>query len=184
MRHGTGTGSEKPAEKDHDGLPVFREDAIHIRRFQPGDAEEVSALIIRTLRTVSIRDYSSEYIEDLVQTMQPEDVLKRAEWTHFYVAACDGRIVGSGAIGPYWDSVKESCLFTFFVLPEYQEKGIGRRIMGSMERDEFFLRAERIEIPASVTAVPFYLKMGYGYKNGIREPDEEGLVRLEKHRNI
>jgi hypothetical protein len=30
--------------------------------------------------------------------------------------------------------------------------------------------------------VPFYLKMGYHYKNGISEPDEEHLIRLEKRR--
>ena len=54
--------------------------------------------------------------------------------------------------------------------------------METLEADEFFLRAERVEIPASVTAVPFYLKMGYTYKNGVSEPDGEGLVRLEKRR--
>ena len=40
----------------------------------------------------------------------------------------------------------------------------------------------RIEIPASITGLPFYLKMGYSYKNGIAEPDEERLYRLEKSR--
>ena len=38
------------------------------------------------------------------------------------------------------------------------------------------------EVSASITAVPFYLKMGYGFKNGIKEPDGEGLVRMEKIR--
>lgn len=42
-----------------------------------------------------------------------------------------------------------------------------------------FLRADRIEIPASITAVEFYRK-GYEYKNGINELDEEGHYRLEK----
>lgn len=43
-----------------------------------------------------------------------------------------------------------------------------------------FLRADRIEIPASITAVEFYRKQGYEYKNGINELDEEGHYRLEK----
>ena len=51
-----------------------------------------------------------------------------------------------------------------------------------LEHDEFFLRAKRIEIPASITGVPFYIKMGYHYKNGISEPDEEHLIRMEKNR--
>ena len=73
-------------------------------------------------------------------------------------------------------------MFTIFVLPEYQGKGIGRKIIETLEQDEYFLRAKRVEIPASITATPFYLKMGYTYKNGVTEPDEEQLLRLEKHR--
>ncbi|MCH5164760.1 MAG: GNAT family N-acetyltransferase, partial [Clostridiales bacterium] len=72
--------------------------------------------------------------------------------------------------------------FTIFVLPEYQGNGIGRKIIQTLEQDEYFLRAKRIEIPASITATPFYRKMGYDYKNGISLPDSEGLVRLEKFR--
>jgi hypothetical protein len=52
----------------------------------------------------------------------------------------------------------------------------------TLEGDEYFLRAKRIEIPASITGVPFYLRMGYHYKNGISEPDEEHLIRMEKNR--
>ena len=36
--------------------------------------------------------------------------------------------------------------------------------------------------PASKTAVNFYRKMGYDFKNGITEVDEEQLYRLEKFR--
>lgn len=155
---------------------------MRIRRFQDADAEEVSELIITTLRTTNSKDYSSEYIENDVQAFQPQNVLKRAAWTHFYVA-CEGeKIVGCGAIGPYWGKVDESSLYTIFVLPEYQRKGIGRKIVETLEQDEYFLRAKRIEIPASITGTPFYRKMGYDYKNGIRIPDEEGLLRLEKYR--
>lgn len=153
-----------------------------IRRFLQTDSKEVSDLIIKTLREVNIKDYPKEYIENEVQRLQPNKILKRAEWTHFYVACDDNKIVGCGAIGPYWDKVDESSLFTIFVLPDYQGQGIGRKIIETLEKDEYFLRANRIEIPASITATPFYIKMGYTYKNGISVPDEEGLLRLEKHR--
>ena len=68
------------------------------------------------------------------------------------------------------------------MLPEYQGKGVGRFIINALENDEFFTRAKRIEIPASITGVPFYRKMGYDYKNGVTEPDEEHLIRMEKFR--
>ena len=49
-----------------------------------------------------------------------------------------------------------------------------------LEKDEFFVRAKRIEIPASITACGFYQKLGYTYKNEIDTVDAEGLYRLEK----
>ena len=49
-------------------------------------------------------------------------------------------------------------MFNIFVLPEYQGKGVGRMIMETLENDEYFLRAKRVEIPASITACEFYKK--------------------------
>ena len=55
--------------------------------------------------------------------------------------------------------------------------------MESLEADEFFLRARRIEIPASKTACQFYEKLGYDYKGGVKAPDESGYFRMEKFRD-
>ena len=52
----------------------------------------------------------------------------------------------------------------------------------TLEKDEYALRAKRIEVAASITGLEFYRKMGYDYKNGVDVPDEELLYRLEKHR--
>ena len=151
-----------------------------VRKFQIEDAEEVSALIIKTLRTTNIKDYSSEYIENDVKMFTPNGVIERASWTHFYVVCDNDIIVGCGAIGPYWGKEDESSLFNIFVLPEYQGKGVGRKIIETLEQDEFFVRAKRIEIPASITACEFYKKMGYSHKDGIDTIDDEQLFRLEK----
>ena len=153
-----------------------------IRKFRESDTEKVSALIIHTLQASNSKDYSAETISALEKKMQPSGVLERASWTHFYVAEEGGDIIGCGAIGPYWGSETESSLFNIFVLPEYQGKGVGRKIIETLEQDGFFLRAERVEVPASITGVGFYRKLGYEYKNGIDRPDEERLYRLEKNR--
>lgn len=153
-----------------------------IRRFRPEDAEEVSALIAKTLRTANIKVYPKEYIEANVSSHSADVLTERAKEGHMYVVCDDLRIVGCGAIAGYWGSTTESILLTVFVLPEYQGQGIGKSIILTLEQDEFFLRAKRIEIPASITAVDFYRKMGYDYKNGIAETDEEWVYRLEKFR--
>ena len=154
-----------------------------IRRFRPADAAPVSAMIAETLRVTNGADYSEADIAALIARMTPEDIEKRAAWTHFYVAFADEMPVGCGAIGPYWGKTDESCFFTVFVHPAWQKRGVGRRIVETLERDEFFLRARRVEIPASITAVEFYRKMGYDYKGGVKALDEERLYRLEKFRN-
>ena len=155
---------------------------MEIRRFQPEDAIETAQIIAKTLKISNSKDYSGEYIERMIASHSAEMISERAKDGHMYVA-CDGsRIIGCGAIAGYWGSTTESILLTIFVLPEYQGQGIGRRIIQALEQDEFFLRAKRIEIPASVTAVEFYKKLGYNYKNGIAEMDDEQLYRLEKYR--
>ncbi|SEK85112.1 Ribosomal protein S18 acetylase RimI [Ruminococcus sp. YRD2003] len=155
---------------------------MEIRRFREEDAEAVSALVIKTVRISNVKDYTPELMEEVVKNMQPANILERAGWTHFYVVEDEGGIIGCGAIGPYWGKTDESSLFTIFVLPEYQGRGAGRLIIETLEQDEFFLRAKRIEIPSSITAVNFYRRMGYDYKNGIAEVDDEHVYRLEKFR--
>ena len=156
---------------------------IIVRRFRQEDAKEVSDLIIHTLRTTNIKDYSEETIGNIACQFTPEKVIERAGWTHFYVF-CDGeRIVGCGAIGPYWGSETESSLFNIFVHPACQGKGIGRLIIKTLEADEYARRASRIEIPASITGCQFYRKLGYDYKNGINALDADQHYRLEKFKD-
>ena len=70
------------------------------------------------------------------------------------------------------------------MLPEFQKQGIGSYIIDTLESDTLFLKAKRVEIPASITAVEFYRKKGYDYKNGNKELDDEQHYRLEKFRKI
>lgn len=155
---------------------------MNIRPFEQTDAVAVSELIRNTIRISNVKDYPIELMERLIESQTPQHVIERASWTHFYVVQQQKKIIGCGAIGPYWGKEDECSLFTIFVLPEYQGKGIGRAIIDTLENDIYFLRARRIEIPASITGVPFYLKMGYHFKDGISEPDNEHIIRMEKNR--
>ena len=152
-----------------------------IRKLTEQDAQAVSELIITTMRVSNVGDYPAELMEELVKAQTPEHVLQQASWTHFYVAEEAGSIIGCGAIGPYWGKEDESSLFSIFVHPDFQGKGIGRAIVKTLEEDPFAIRARRIEIPASITGLPFYRKMGYTFKNGNDTLDEERLYRLEKY---
>ena len=167
---------------ENDSSESERVSQTEIRRFQPEDAEETAQVIAQTLRISNSKDYPEAYIEANVASHTAEVLIQRAEEGHMYVVCEDANIIGCGAIAGYWGSTEESILLTIFVLPAYQGKGIGRQIIGTLEQDEYFLRASRIEIPASATAVEFYRKMGYDFKKNTVQPDEEGLYRLEKFR--
>jgi len=157
---------------------------IKNRRFKEQDAKEVSEMVRRTLRETNSKDYSEAYIEKDVAKIDENFFIERSKWTNCYVFTEERteRIIGVGSIGSYWGSDTESSLFTIFVSPDHQGKGIGKQIMEKLESDEYFLRAKRIEIPASITALSFYQKLGYDFKNGVDQVDEEGLYRLEKFR--
>ena len=152
-----------------------------IRRFVESDAAAVQDIIHRGLREVNIKDYPIELIEEYCKYFTLEKIQSQADSANMYVAVAGDKVVGTGSIAPYWGSLTESILLTIYILPEYIGKGVGTLIIKTLEQDEYFLRANRIEIPSSVTAVKFYEKMGYTPKNGI-EPDEEGIIPMEKFR--
>lgn len=155
---------------------------IIIRAFAEGDESAVAGVVAETLRISNSRDYPEEYIRENIQSHSAEIIRERAKESHFYVV-CEGDVViGCGGITGYWGSKTESYLVTIFVLPAYQGRGIGRLIIDTLEADECFLRAWRTEVGSSITAVNFYRKMGYEYKNGVAEPDKDGVVRLEKRK--
>jgi len=155
---------------------------MEIRRFKNGDAAQVSDLVCRNFIEINSKDYPISEMQTLAKIYDAEKILSIASYAHTYIVCDEERIIGTGSISSYWGSETESILLTIFVLPEYHLRGIGRKIVETLENDDLFLRAQRIEIPASITACVFYEKMGYGYKNGLKQLDGEGHYRMEKYR--
>ncbi|GEN94617.1 GNAT family N-acetyltransferase [Pediococcus ethanolidurans] len=153
---------------------------ITYRLFKPEDVNDVAKVIAKTLRISNRKDYSHEYIEADIKSMNAQFFIDKAKQTHFYVFCDADRSIGTGAIGSYWGSTTEYSLFDIFILPNFQHQGIGRLIIETLEKDSYFLKATRVEIPASITALPFYQHMGYMFKDGQHKPDKEQLYRLEK----
>ena len=153
-----------------------------IRRFRPEDAEETSRMIAAALRETNGPDYPAEEIEELAEFYSSAGVLRRAGESHMYVGCEDGAVVGCGAVSSYDGSETESYIMTLFVLPSCQGRGVGRKLLETLEADEIFLRAKRVELSSSITAHGFYKKMGYAYMQGRGEPDKEGSVHMEKRR--
>ena len=165
-------------------LVFYVKSYIEVRRFKEEDAKEVRNLIVRNFLEVNSKDYGISAMEKLAKIYDVKKVLNVASYAHMYVFEFDGKIIGTGSISSFWGSETESILLSIFVLPEFHGKGIGRKIINTLETDEFYVRASRIEIPASITATEFYRKFGYDYKNGVKELDNEHHYRLEKFKEV
>ncbi|RRG17615.1 GNAT family N-acetyltransferase [Weissella viridescens] len=153
---------------------------ITFRRFAAADAPAVVQLVAKTMRISNRVDYSETYIENALTRLDESHYLELDQRSHFYVVCDQNKLIGTGAIGPFWDIPDEYSFFAIFVDPAFQGQGIGTRIVNTLEADPFFAQAQRIEIPASITGRPFYEKFGYQIKHHQAEPDAEGLYRLEK----
>ena len=158
----------------------YVKNCIKVRKFKEEDAKEVRNVIVKNFLEVNIKDYGISAMVKLAKVYDVEKVLNVASYANMYVFEFDGKIIGTGSISSFWGSETESILLSIFVLPEFHGKGVGRKIINTLETDEFYVRASRIEIPASITATEFYRKFGYDYKNGVKELDNEHHYRLEK----
>lgn len=161
-------------------MKILNDTEVTVRPYQERDAEKIVNLIRRNFLEVNVKDYGEEAMRALAKHHDVNWFKGVASYANVYVFCINDEVIGVGSISSFWGSLTESILLTIFVLPELHGNGIGRFIIQTLEKDELFLRADRIEIPASITAVEFYKKQGYDYKNGVKELDGEGHYRLEK----
>lgn len=159
---------------------VGKNECIVVRPFEKGDEVAMAEMIAYTLRVSNRDDYTPEYLEGIVNHYSPEFFTERAEDSHFYVLCNGARMIGCGGITSHWGSTTESFVYSVFVHPDYQGRGLGKMIMDALESDEFFHRASRTELASSITAAGFYEKLGYAFIDGITTPDEAGVIKMEK----
>ncbi|MBY4888388.1 GNAT family N-acetyltransferase [Pantoea sp. DY-15] len=93
-----------------------------------------------------------------------------------WVATENNKIIGFSIIFP-----DEGCLFAAFVLPEYEGKGIGRRLVMLAEQELF----QHHEIPWLETdknsrSAKFYMQLGWGNETDLNGTD----IKLEKSRDV
>ena len=153
---------------------------INIRRFSDGDEKYISEIIKDDILENFINDYPQSSIKYLLSKHTGEFIKNRAEKFHMYVLSDENSIVGTGTIGPYWGKEKESALFTIFIDPRYKGKGLGRKIIETLEQDKFYKRAIRVEVASSIPAVGFYMHFGYNFKKFGNIVNQNGEYVLEK----
>jgi N-acetylglutamate synthase-like GNAT family acetyltransferase len=118
------------------------------------DAEEVSTIIRSALRETNAKDYSRDIIERIAKNFDPAAVLELIRKRTVFVAVLGQRIVGTA-------SLNRSVVQTVFVAPEVQARGIGKQLMARVESAAREAGISVLKVPSSVTAEPFYSKLGF-----------------------
>ena len=156
---------------------------MNIRLINEKDYRNVSDMIGRAIENSDFaKFYPQCSIDYLKEILNEQGVKERAEANNFYVIETDGEIVACGAIGLHCGDKTECCLHNIFVDSRFQGRGLGRKIIEVLENDKHFVEADRVEVAASISAVPFYRKMGYKHKNGELLYDD-GRILMEKYNN-
>ena len=155
-------------------------ESSEVRRYIEGDEKEISQMIEKDILSELSKDYEKEKINQLIDGYKEEYIRRKAKENHTYVLIKNKQIVGVGMIGPYWDMEKESSIYTIFIDPKYKGKGFGRKIIETLEEDEYYKNSNRVEVASSITAVEFYKHFGWNFKKLGNIVDEEGVYRMEK----
>lgn len=143
-----------------------------IRPARDVDADEISAVVIRTLRETNARDYASEIIERIEHNFGPGAVLALIGKRTVFVAAVDGRVVGTA-------SLDGNTVRTVFVSPDVQACGIGKQLMAEIERTAREREITMLTVPSSVGAETFYRQLGF---SAVRDSyfGEERTIIMER----
>jgi ribosomal protein S18 acetylase RimI-like enzyme len=127
--------------------------------------------ILRSVEISNSPDYPPAIINYQLHTHYTMDWLsKKMQSSHFVVALIDNRVVGTG-------SLDGNEVTTVFVDPNHQQRGIGRTIMGELERYAKSQGLREIILNSSITAFGFYKKLDYALvEETIREYQGDKVI--------
>jgi GNAT superfamily N-acetyltransferase len=123
-----------------------------IRIASPDDARAIHNLHTRSVRALCARDYPNEVIDGWLFGRTPAGYTGIAK-EEMYVFEESGAIRGFSHVVPI-------CIVALFVDPDHTRRGFGKALF---EHALAFIRASGaipIAFEATLTALPFYLKMG------------------------
>ena len=129
---------------------------MSIRRYESRDCNDIINLFYNTVHTINSKDYTKDELEawapkDLDLSLWDKSFLKN----YTIVFILDNTIVGFG------DITEDGYLDRLYVHKDYQRRGIAKEIVDNLECYVEKLGANIITTEASITAKPFFEKMGY-----------------------
>lgn len=146
---------------------------VAIRELKYSDFALVNLCISRAIKISNSKDYPHKIIEYMLKRHETDQWISSAINDRFFIVAeINSEIVGTGAL-------KENNILHMFVDPDYQNKGIGSKILKHIERKARKNNFKKVIAEPSLTAIGFYLKSGYQIVK-----DEEVIWLDERIRHV
>lgn len=125
-----------------------------IRNAMSTDAIAISQIVVAALRESNAQDYSPDIIKRVQQSFSPSAILHLLTQRQVYVACIDGHVVATA-------SLDRNTVRSLFVDPVHQGKGLGSRLMATIESMAVQSGVKLLRVPSSITAEGFYLALGF-----------------------
>ena len=143
-----------------------------VRLAQAADAEGISQVILAALHSSNARDYPADVIARVASNFTPDAVLALLKRRLVLVAIQNQLIVATAALDG-------NVVRSVFVNPALQGQGIGRLLMIEIELRAREAGVTVLSVPSSLTAEPFYTKLGFNTVRDVYHGNERTLV-MEK----
>ena len=155
---------------------------LKIEEYEEKYLEQISNIIIQDLLTINSKDYGMERVKKMAEDFTVEklrNTLSNRE--KVFVALTDDEVVGTAGFEKSWYNNDDYWILTVFVKPENHGQGIGTQLIKKIEEFATTLHIKKLVIPASITAHQFYYNLGYRYKDGKKELNDEDMYIMEKN---
>src|SRR3954467_5015386 len=129
---------------------------MEIRRYNRGEESAVWKVYFAATHESNARDYHA----DLIERWAPHDQ-DMSQWANRlaqknpFVAVVDEEIVGMAEIEP------DGFIDYFYVHPRWQERGIGKALLATLEFEATKRGVEVLSADVSITAKSFFLSRGF-----------------------
>jgi putative acetyltransferase len=127
-----------------------------VRRFERNDTEQIARLFHDTIRIVNLGDFAQEQVE----AWAPDDIHFR-DWAELCASRCTFVADEAGLILGFGNLEADGHIGHFYVHHLHQRNGVGRSIYAAIEAEALKLEQHRLFTEASITARPFFARMGF-----------------------